>query len=139
MCSVSTGINYYVIAENEFEYLMKINNTVVDYYNPIAIQSQQIAEKYLKHLLDVYCTDTDNTDLLKSHKLHRIYDKISAKFTDLKLDKNDLRMLSEYYFDTRYPGVDFTFVTKEEAEKCIEVVIDVRNKVNSMIKILECK
>ena len=43
---------------------------------------------------------------------------------NLNLDTVGLAYLTDFYYDARYPGDDFYTVTKEEFDKCKEIMYD---------------
>ena len=61
-------------------------------YNPIAVTAQNIAKRYLKHLIQDYMLVKDYTQILRSHKLMTLYQAIHSKFEDFILDYNMLRV-----------------------------------------------
>lgn len=131
MCTV----NYYTVACNELKYFINsYENTTDNYYNPVAVQAQQIVEKLLKHIVDEYCAEDNCTDVLRSNKVQLIYDTITKRSPEFKLERQELSDLSDFYLNTRYPTVDYTLVSKETADKCVEVVKDVKLKVDAFIE-----
>lgn len=131
---MSSGSTYYDIALNEYEYFRNIKNIVnSDFNNPLAIQSQQIVEKLLKHIIEYYCHDHNPIHLLRSHKLHLIYMAIHQAYPQFQLNRDDLFFLSSFYYDARYPGIDYIKVDKEDALRCIRIVEEVKEKVDEFI------
>ena len=123
---------YIDIAENDLEYLEAVLKTGNTFYNQLAVQCQQVAEKFLKGCLDNMALEEDVTDLLRKHNMKKIAAKLNALKPDLKLDTVGLAYLTDFYFDTRYPGDDFYTVSKEEFEKCLAIMYDTVNKLKSM-------
>jgi HEPN domain-containing protein len=129
------GSSYYDIAVNEYQYFQHVKTIVnSDFNNPLAIQAQQIVEKLLKHIIESYCQDNNVTQLLRSHKLHSIYMTIHRIHPQFQLNRDDLIFLSSFYYDARYPGVDYVKVKKEDAIRCIRVVEEVKEKVDEFIE-----
>ena len=102
--------SYYSIACNEFWYLRDAVSPV--YCNPAAASAQQIAEK------------------MTSHNLRALYDEIKRVDTSLQLERKDLALLKDYYYDARYPGDNFVIVTVDELREALEIMLDVVEAVN---------
>ncbi len=124
--------NYLDIAENDLQYLEAVLKTGNTFYNQLAVQCQQVAEKFLKGYLDRTLLEEDVSDLLRKHNMKRIAAKLNEIKPELKLDTIGLAYLTDFYFDARYPGDDFYTVSKEEFEKCLAIMYDTVNKLKSM-------
>lgn len=122
---------YIDIAENDLQYLESVLKTGNTFYNQLAVQCQQVAEKFLKGYLDRLVLEEDVSDLLRKHNMKRIAVKLNEQNPDLKLDTIGLAYLTDFYFDARYPGDDFYTVTKEEFEKCLSIMYDTVKKLKS--------
>ena len=117
--------DYYYIACNDYKYLLR--NLDSDFYNNMAVACQQICEKALKSVL--VCVNPDVKSILNSHNLRQIYSAIDEEEL-INLDIAKLSLLKDYYFEVRYPGDNFTNVSKKEFEIAYLTVIDVLNEVN---------
>lgn len=122
---------YIDIAENDLEYLEAVLKTGNTFYNQLAVQCQQVAEKFLKGYLDNLLLEKDVTDLLRKNNMKKIAARLNELKPDLKLDTVGLAYLTDFYFDARYPGDDFYTVSKEEFEKCLAIMYDTVNKLKS--------
>lgn len=117
--------DYYAIACNDLDYLqMTIDSP---FYNNIAAQCQQTAEKLLKSVAEICVTDKN---VLNSHHLRRLNEEIKAAGIDLGLCNKDLALLKDYYYDARYPGEDFVNVTKEECAEGVSIMNQIFEAVN---------
>lgn len=125
---------YLDIAENDLRYLETVLETGNTFYNQLAVQCQQVAEKYLKGYLDKISVDEDVSDLLRKHNMKRIATQLNIIKPELKLDTIGLAYLTDFYFDARYPGDDFYTVTKEEFEKCLSIMYDTVNKLKKELQ-----
>lgn len=119
---------YLDIAENDLQYLESVLETGSTFYNQLAVQCQQIAEKFLKGYLDKLLIDEDVSDLLKKHNMKKIASKLNQIMPELCLDTIGLAYLTDFYYDARYPGDDFYTVTEEEFQKCLSVMYDTVGK-----------
>lgn len=119
---------YLDIAENDLQYLESVLAVGSTFYNQLAVQCQQVAEKYLKGYLDKVFVDEDVADLLRRHNMKKIASKLNEMRTGLELDTIGLAYLTDFYYDARYPGDDFYNVTKDDFEKCLSVMYDTVNK-----------
>lgn len=129
--------SYLDIARNDLEYLEAVISTGSQFYNQMAVQCEQVAEKYLKGYLDRLLVDENIGDLLRKHNMKKIAAKLNELYPDLKLDTVGLAYLTDFYFDARYPGDDFYTVSREEFQKCLEIMYDTVNKLKSYFNINE--
>lgn len=120
--------DYYSIAVNDYLFLEAALHTGL--YNQITVQCQQIAEKLLKSVAEEVCT-IQVEDLLKSHNLKKIYLGINSEFSSFQLDTRNMSYLKDFYFDAKYPGENFSVVTRQECELCLSIMYDVFDKVNN--------
>lgn len=131
---MNKGTNYYDIADNDYKYFRQYKTMInPDYNNPLAIQAQQIVEKLLKHVIECYCQEENPKEILRSHKLQSIYMVIHRIYPQFKLKRDDLLFLSSFYYDARYPGVDFVKVDENDAIRCIQIVEEVKETVDAFI------
>ena len=128
--------SYYEAAQNDYLYLEGVKAILNDLpsYNPIAVTAQNIAERYLKHIIQNYMLDQDYTQTLRSHKLMTLYQAIHSRFEEFILDTGMLRVLTDYYFDARYPGADYITVTREDALEAILGVESIKYAVDLFMK-----
>lgn len=123
---------YLDIAENDLQYLEAVLKTGNTFYNQLAVQCQQVAEKFLKGYLDRMLLEEDVSELLRKNNLKKIAAKLNDIKPELKLDTIGLAYLTDFYFDARYPGDDFYTVSKEEFEKCLAIMYDTVKKLKSI-------
>ena len=124
--------SYIDIAENVLQYLESVLKTGNTFYNQLAVQCQQVAEKSLKGYLDRTVLEEDMSDLPRKHNMKKIASKLNDMNPGLKLDTVGLAYLTDFYFDARYPGDDFYTVSKEEFEKCLSIMYDTVEKLKSL-------
>lgn len=123
---------YLDIAENDLQYLEAVLKTGNTFYNQLAVQCQQVAEKFLKGYLDRMFLEEDVSELLRKNSLKKIAAKLNDIKPELELDTIGLAYLTDFYFDARYPGDDFYTVSKEEFEKCLAIMYDTVKKLKSI-------
>lgn len=122
---------YIDIAENDLLYLESILEMGSTFYNQLAVQCQQVAEKFLKGYLDNISVNEDVSDLLRKHNMKKIASKLNELRPELKLDTIGLAYLTDFYYDARYPGDDFYTVTKDDFEKCLSIMYDTVRKLKA--------
>lgn len=129
------GATYYDIASNDYNYFQQFKKVVnPDYNNPLAVQSHQIIEKLLKHIIDCYCQEENQEEILSSHKLQTLYQAIHKVYSEFQLKRDDLLFLTSFYDDARHPGVDYIMVNEEDALRCIQIVEEVKGYVDAFIQ-----
>lgn len=123
---------YLDIAENDLQYLESLLEIKSTFYNQLAVQCQQVAEKFLKGYLDRIFVDEDVSDLLRKHNMKKIASRLNERNPGLNLDTIGLAYLTDFYYDARYPGDDFYTVTKDDFEKCLSIMYDTVNKLKKI-------
>ena len=118
--------NYYDVAYNELLYLEEDYHKTQ--YNPMVVLMEQVTEKMLKSVLELITTGVE--DLLKSHNLKRIYEKIHSIDEDFELNVFELGYLKDFYFEARYPGENFVTVSRKQAKVCLSIMYRVIEEVN---------
>lgn len=127
--------NYYAIAYNDLKYAEAGIHT--GYYNNVAAGCQQVVEKFLKFLLENYCVNNGDIDIMRSHKLKTLARGVMNELPFVDINMDDMSYLTDYYFDARYPGVDYTIVTEEEANRCLAIAKNMLEITNSLIVKME--
>lgn len=122
-------INYYTFAENDYQFL-KANIDQNRVGNAMASIAQNTCERYLKHLVETYCTETDCTAILKTHSLKRILRFLEDQLTDFSVSKDKIILADGYYFSARYPGDESFFVNEEDVKICWNAVQETKNAVD---------
>lgn len=124
--------SYYQLAKNDYLFLQSAKESKL--YNNIAVQSQQVIEKYLKHLVYTFSVEHNEAlRALKSHSLVKLNSILLETGIDLELSRGDLAILKDYYYDAKYPGDNFIVVSKEDAEHALYVVEEVKNKIEDYL------
>lgn len=116
---------YYSIAFDDFQYLMDQKNS--KYINHLAPLCQQCAEKYLKSVIVDSGIPLENTELLKSHSLVKLFTYINENIITLDIPRRELRLLTDFYYDTRYPGDNFYIINEAELESGIELLYEIKS------------
>ena len=105
-----------------------------NFYNDIAVQTQQITEKMLKSIAERVCVDAES--LLRTHNLRMLFDAIKLVIPTFDLDRGQLSILKDFYFEAKYPGDNFVLVSRKECEECLELMYDCIGEVNKVGKSL---
>ena len=111
--------DYYHIAMNDLEYLKAVKH--LKFYNQHCIVCQQIGEKLLKHMVMMAYSGDDKERLLKSHSLRTLYRALKRDL-DINLPESELAVLTDFYFDAKYPGNDFFTATEEDFDQCYATI-----------------
>jgi len=90
-------------------------------YDALCFHAQQCAEKYLKAWLV-----ERGADFPKTHDLEALAKLCLPSLLDLVLLMDDLRFLTSFAVEIRYPGI---FATRQDAEKCWQAAVRVRDLV----------
>lgn len=124
--------SYYEIAINDYQFLDTIRNG--NFYNKIGIECQQIAEKFLKHLYVTYVDVSEQEErFIKTHSVHKIAMQLN-KHLDTNFDYSSLAILTDYYFDTRYPGDEYLELTSDMANNALQLIDNLKTAVDNYIR-----
>lgn len=124
--------DYYHIAMNDLEYLNAVKE--LPFYNQHCILCQQIGEKMLKHIVHISYSGDDRDKILKTHSLRTIYRAIRKEIPGFSLPEEELANLTDYYFDVKYPGIDFFSATEEDFQKCYSSMMKIVVEVNRILQ-----
>lgn len=123
-------LSYYEIALKTYRCLDVLFETAekMDWYNSFTVECQQIVEKLLKDILmRILPVSTKLNALLSSHDLAVLSRALNKEYPNT-IKVADCAWLTDYYFDTRYPGDNFFVVTKADAEDVKEITIALSDK-----------
>ena len=108
---------YLAIAKNDYQYALAVRN--LGFNNNAGFTCVNTVEKLFKSVIEL--TVPDCHSLLRSHNLRNLYRSI-RDIIKLDISEGDLAIMSDFYFDTRYPGDDFTEITDDELNMCYDVL-----------------
>lgn len=118
--------NYLSIANNDYLYAKAIKD--LGFNNNVGFTCVNTVEKLFKSVAEL--TVQDCSELLRSHNLRRLYRSISHEIS-LDIHEGDLSTMTDFYFDSRYPGDDFTEITDDDLKMCYEILEKVYTAVNN--------
>ena len=125
--------NDYLYAKNGLEFCKGQGN-----YNPVVAGCAQAGEKYLKAVLEHYFTeDEDAEKLMSSHNLRSILNKLK-EVCEIAVESKDCKWLGDFYFDTRYPGDNFTITKEEDATRLLMEVKEQKQTGAAVLQTLKC-
>ena len=84
----------------------------------------------LKSVVERVCTNAES--LLRSCNLRLLFDEIKLVIPTFDLDRGQLSILKDLYFEANY----FVLVNREECERCLELMYDCIDEVNEVRKSL---
>ncbi|NLP35613.1 MAG: HEPN domain-containing protein [Clostridiales bacterium] len=128
---MTLGEKYYNIAMDDLLYLEASN--VEGYYNQPTNLCQQVAEKLMKSVVADYYTEDDLENILRSHSLKRLANAINLIIPSSNFDKKALAYLSDFYYETRYPGPDYVKIDKETYEECKQIMYTCKDEIDRIL------
>lgn len=95
----------------------------------VCFHCQQAIEKYLKgFLINATGELQEGHNLVKLCKKAMAYDKSLGGFI------KDMAFVNTYYIETRYPAEEPLLVSKEDAEECIRIAMEVIGKIEEAVR-----
>lgn len=126
-------INYYTFAENDYLFL-KANMENHRVSNAMTSIAQNVCERYLKHLIEIYCFEIDCTSIFKTCSLKKILRFMEDHLPDFKIKKSKVILADGYYFSAKYPGDESFFANEEDVEICWAAVQETKQAVDAYLK-----
>ena len=127
------NVNYYSFAENDYHYL-KASMDAGFISNGMASLAQNIVEKYLKHIIDQYYSESDISSILRTHSLRRLLRFLETHVKDFDIDESLIIPADGYYFSARYPGEDSFFVDQKDIDICWLAVEEAKTAVDCYLE-----
>lgn len=128
--------DYFHFAENDYLYwvdsLSILDFNSINYVpNSICWNAASIAERYLKYILsnqikNNFINDKKTDDLLYSHNLRNICEKIMEIDSSFEFDIYDIKRLSDYYYEVKYPSDHSYDVTNKDILFCKKILEEIR-------------
>ncbi len=94
-------------------------------YDAACFHAQQCLEKYLKA-----CLQREEIYFPKTHDLNALLDLLLSTHPLLEVIRNDLKLISSYGVEVRYPGES---ATKEEARVAISIMKKIRSEFRQLL------
>ena len=129
---MSSEPSYRTLADRDYEFAMKTKYLGSNSHYVRLIE--QYVEKILKHLID-QSGHPEDKQLLNSHNVPMLA-KRADQLYDLQFtteDKQYFRSLKSYYYDTNYPGEQYTEIDDDETEALHSWVQQFREKLRSRV------
>jgi len=104
-------------------------------YNHAARFCQQYIEKLLKECIHIHCVTDEDIFLLRSHRLSKLATRCK-EHTGIKFSAQEIlyfRELTDYYFDTNYPGANYLEIDQEEAERVYNATLEFQQTYESIL------
>lgn len=123
------AVTYFTMADNDYEFLKQdYDNHRVG--NVMCYVSQNICERYLKHIIDVfYQGETDTTTVLQTHSIKILKKFLTKEMPEFCCNWSIVMNVNGYYFSTRYPGTDSFIADKDDVEEAWAAVLETRRAV----------
>ena len=104
------------------------------YYNQVIMCLQQAAEKYLKGYISENLNYNGKYDkALKTHNL-RLLANIINNECGSQIDPKDAKYLGDFYYDARYPGDNYEYITdKSVMEECFAICDSIIVAISTLI------
>lgn len=125
-------LSYFDLAENDYLFIeasIKENRV----FNMMCYASQNICEKYLKHVIVESKLGIDTTKVLHTHSINTLYRFIETNIKEFTGDWDAILKTDNYYYTTRYPDIDTILVDERDVIKCWNSVLETRNAVVKFI------
>lgn len=132
---------YYDFAENDYLFLKEIIEEN-RFCNGLASMSQNVCERYLKHIIDTYYipqnqeeTDKKN-NALKAHNLNKIC-KFLKNEMNIDLSKEcqySMKIIDGFYYTSRYPGDESVDIDLDDMKDCLNAMTICRETVLQIIE-----
>lgn len=141
---MGTELTYYDFAVNDLQYLVASYEHGI-YGNAMGANAQNICERFLKHIVDMYYEPTNDseenrkTTVLHTHNLQLLLRFIKNTMNIAFDEETEIKMerINGYYFTSRYPGDDSFLLDRNDIEKAVQAAIACGNETERIIEELE--
>lgn len=134
---------YYDFAENDFKFLRDIINEG-RFCNGLASMSQNVCERYLKHIIDAYYIPDNQeksdkkTNILKAHNLNKICKFIKNEMNIFISEEcqHAAKVIDGFYFTARYPGDESVDIDIEDMKDCLNAMNMCKAETDRIIELI---
>ena len=129
-------MSYFDIAMKSYENIDKQFRLAkeMEWYNIFAAECAQIVEKLMKGVLSVIgVPEGTSPNIFETHSLRQLTRAIHSSYPNT-VKAQDASWLSDYYFDTKYPGDNFVVVSKSDAEQILEITKSLADSLISLYR-----
>lgn len=116
------------MAENDYLFL-KEDYERGRYGNVMCYCAQNICERYLKHIIDVYVHDVDTSGVLRTHNIKNLRRFMRENLSDFMANWSLIVQVDGYYYSARYPGSEASITDLDDTEDCWQAVVETRTAV----------
>lgn len=131
-------MSYYDIAMKSYANIDKQFHLAEEmkWYNLFAAECAQIVEKFLKGVLSVINLPEETpANIFATHSLRLLTRTLHAVYPNT-IKAQDASWLSDYYFDTKYPGDNFVVVSRSDALQILEITKSLADSLISLYQSL---
>ena len=121
-----SSMSYFDIAMRSYSNIDKQFHLAeeMDWYNLFAAECAQIIEKMLKGNLSISkLPENTSPHIFDIHSLQVLTRTLHSIYPNT-INAQNASWLSDYYFDTKYPGDNFVEVSKYDAEQILSITKD---------------
>jgi len=96
---------------------------------------QQYVEKIFKECLSLHGNEESDLFLLHTHKLARLAERCST-ILHISFSRTEMalfRELTDYYFDTNYPGENYIKLSEQKADEVYNEVLEFRDAYENVL------
>lgn len=130
---MESKITYFTRAENDYQFLkFAYDSGRTD--DAMSYLAQSICERFLKHVIDVFCSNIDTTAVLRTHSLRVLSKFLKKNLSDFICDWDKVLKCEGYYFAARYPGNDAVEVDADDIQDCWQAVTETRSRVTAYVE-----
>lgn len=109
----------------------------MNWYNLFAAECAQIIEKMLKGILSsLTLPEGTSTHIFDIHSLSVLTRTLHAIYPNT-INAQNAAWLSDYYFDTKYPGDNFVEVSRYDAEQILSITKSLADNLIALYRSLE--
>ena len=125
--------SYFAFAERDYRFFLRVRETGTE-GGTLAALGQNICERYLKHIVELYAKPEDELgtlekeSVLRTHSLHRLIRYLKEKM-GLKIQEHTeecLKKIAVFFTATMEPGDNSFLLSEEDIEDAWEAVLQTK-------------
>lgn len=126
-------LTYYDFAMNDYLYLRdSVKAGLV--YNGICSAAQNCIERFLKHVIEPYATERNDTAIMRTHDLAALKSFVTYYIPEFRCNWGMVMLANGFYFSARHPGDNAFFVRKQDVEDCWGALCEAKRAVDAYMR-----
>lgn len=127
------NLTYYGLAMDDFRYMEAVTKEGL-VHNHICNAAKSCIEKLLKHVIEPYATEMEDTAIMRTHDLAALKSFATCHLHGFRCDWGKVMLANGFFFSPSQPGDEVFFVWKQDVDDCREAAYEARKAVEAYMR-----